>query len=83
VTDVTAYELRLRGAASARLLDSLCAEVDMEVDTVLYGYIEDQAALHGLLARISDIGLEIINVRQMSRWHEPTLENSGPTVSPE
>ena len=80
---MTAYEVRLHGAASARLLDSLCAEVDMKVDTVLYGDIEDQAALHGLLARISDIGLEIINVRQLSRWHGPTIDDSGPTVSPE
>jgi hypothetical protein len=76
---MTAYEVRLHGAASARLLEALCDEVDMKADTILYGNVEDQAALHGLLARISDIGLEIIDVRQLARWHDPTLENPEST----
>ena len=46
------YEVRLHGAASVRLIESLCIEVDMEADTILRGAIEDQAALHGLLERI-------------------------------
>lgn len=78
---MTSYEIRLHGAASGRLLESLCAEVGMGADTILYGNVEDQAALHGLLARISDIGLEIIDVRQLSRWHDPTLESPGSTSS--
>ena len=58
----SAYEVRVHGIASVRLLESLCADVDMQADTVLHGVIQDQAALHGLLARISDLGLEIIDV---------------------
>jgi hypothetical protein len=79
---MTSYEVRLHGAASGRLLESLCAEVGMQADTILYGNVQDQAALHGLLARISDIGLEIIDVRQLSRWHDPTLDAPGSTPSP-
>jgi hypothetical protein len=60
------YEVRVHGVASARLVESLCAGLDVKADTVLHGVIEDQAALHGLLARISDIGLEIVNVQQLS-----------------
>jgi hypothetical protein len=76
---MTAYEVRLHGAASVRLLESLCADVEMNADTVLYGNVADQAALHGLLARISDLGLEIVDVRQLSRWHDPTLDDPGST----
>ena len=60
------YEVRLRGVASTRLLESLCAEVEMQADTVLHGAVQDQAALHGLLARIRDVGLELVDVRQIS-----------------
>jgi hypothetical protein len=38
--------------------------------TVLQGPISDQAALHGALNKIRDIGLSIISVRRMpdSQW---------------
>jgi hypothetical protein len=32
---------------------------------VLTGVIEDQAALHGLLDRIQELGLELIEIRQV------------------
>jgi hypothetical protein len=66
----------VRGPASVRLVAPLCAGVDMEADTVLHGAIEDQAALHGLLDRIRDIGLEIVDIRQVSHWHLP-LDQPG------
>jgi hypothetical protein len=81
--EVTAYEVRLHGATSVLLVESLCAEVDMNADTVLYGNVADQAALHGLLARISDLGLEIVDVRQLSRWHDPNLEELGSHPPPD
>ena len=67
----SAFEVRLHGVASVRLLEPLWADLDIEADTVLHGIIEDQAALHGLLARIRDIGLEIIDVHQVSSWQGP------------
>ena len=67
----SAYEVRVRGPASVRVLETLCAEVDMEADTVLHGTIADQAALYGLLDRLRDIGLEIVDIRQVSHWHQP------------
>ena len=33
--------------------------------TVLYGQIPDQAALHGLLARLRAMGLDVVEVRQV------------------
>ena len=38
----------------------------MEADTVVVGTIQDQAALHGLLARIRDLGLELLDVHQVT-----------------
>jgi hypothetical protein len=61
-----AYEIRVHGVASVRLLESLCTDLDLKADTVLHGVMKDQAALHGLLARIRDINLEIVDLRQVS-----------------
>lgn len=60
------YEVRLRGATSATLVEALCADHDLKAETVLHGAIEDQAAFHGLLDRIRDLGLEVIDVHQVS-----------------
>lgn len=62
----SSYEVRVRGEAPVRVLESLCADVDMEADTVLQAVVEDQATLHALLAQIRDIGLEIVHVHQVS-----------------
>ena len=35
------------------------------VETVLHGEITDQAALHGVLDRVADLGLELIEVRRL------------------
>ena len=34
-------------------------------ETVLAGRVTDQAALHGILAKINDLGLTLISVNQM------------------
>jgi hypothetical protein len=35
------------------------------VETVLYGPVPDQSALHGLLDRIESLGLELVEIRQL------------------
>jgi hypothetical protein len=63
------YEIRLPYALSENLA---AAFPEMEAvqltpkSTVLIGFLKDQAELYGLLARIADMGLEIIEVRQAS-----------------
>jgi hypothetical protein len=61
-------EVKVRG----RLSPTLAAEfeelslkaVTEPVETMLYGSVEDQAALHGLLRRIEALGLELVEVRR-------------------
>ena len=59
------YEIRVRGHVSETLLDHFTLSAHVKpVETTLYGKIEDQAALHGLLERIEMLGLELIEVRR-------------------
>lgn len=61
------YEIRIKGRVTETLLphlEGLSADVE-PVETTLYGKIEDQAALHGLLERIEALGLELIEVRRV------------------
>jgi hypothetical protein len=61
------YEVRIKGRLGEALLGTFAgfdAEVE-PVETVLRGDIEDQAALHGVLERIHEAGLEIVEVRKV------------------
>ena len=49
---------------TAFAFDGLCLDV-RPVETVLHGEITDQAALHGVLDRVADLGLELIEVRRL------------------
>ena len=61
------YEIRVKGRLSDSLLaafEGLSATVE-PVETVLYGPVQDQAALYGLLDRIQSLGLELVEVRRL------------------
>jgi hypothetical protein len=60
------YQLRVRGRLGRTMRTAfagLDAQADGE-DTVLAGVLADQAALHGVLARIEALGLELLEVRR-------------------
>ena len=59
------YEIRLQGRLDERwtpLFDGLTLDREPDGVTVLRGRIVDQAALHGLLARLRDLGVPLISV---------------------
>ncbi len=62
------YRIKVKGALdsawSAWFDDFLILQDDDE--TLLTGTVRDQAALHGLLTRIRDLGLTILLVEQLS-----------------
>jgi hypothetical protein len=62
------YQLRVAGPIPADLvrdLEGLRMSVE-PAETVLYGRLADQSALFGLLTRIHDFGLQLLEVRRMT-----------------
>jgi hypothetical protein len=67
------YQILVRGRLGRTMLAAfpgLHAQVQGE-DTLLIGVLPDQAALHGVLARIEALGLELFEV------HRLTAESPG------
>jgi hypothetical protein len=61
------YEIRLKGHLDARWadwFDGLTLTRESDGTTVLRGSVVDQAALHGLLGKVRDLGLPLIAVIQ-------------------
>jgi hypothetical protein len=62
------YEIRLKGRLDARWaawFDGLSLTHERDGTTVLQGPVVDQAALHGLLSKVRDLGVPLIAVRQL------------------
>ena len=65
-TGAVFYEFRIRGVLGDTLLGAfpgLHAEVQGG-ETVLAGALPDQSALHGVLAQIEQLGLELLDVHR-------------------
>ena len=61
------YEIRLKGHLNARWadwFDGLALTRESDGTTVLSGSVVDQAALHGLLGKVRDLGLPLIAVNR-------------------
>ncbi|MFY9929034.1 MAG: hypothetical protein WAK82_13590 [Streptosporangiaceae bacterium] len=61
------YEIRVKGILDRRWaawFEGLQVSSDGE-ETVISGPVADQAALHGLLAKVRDLGLFLISVRHL------------------
>jgi len=63
--DKTFYEIQVKGYLDARwneLFDGMSVDWQDNVTTIS-GEVADQAALHGLLARVRDYGLTLISIK--------------------
>ena len=63
------YEIRIQGRLGERWMswfDEMALRTDDAGVTTLRGQVVDQAALHGLLARVRDIGLPLLAVERIA-----------------
>ena len=61
------YEIRIVGVLPPEALldfERLTASVE-PVETVLHGPLPDAAAVHGLLARLEEFGVEVVEMRRL------------------
>jgi hypothetical protein len=67
------YEIRVVGILPPEALldfERLTASVQ-QVETVVHGPLKDQAALHGLLARLQTFGVQVLEVRRLQDDSQP------------
>jgi len=70
------YRLRVSGPTPPDLTRDLQGiNVTVEpAETVLYGSLQDQSALFGLLVRIHDLGLQLLEVRRIPEEDDASIE---------
>jgi hypothetical protein len=74
------YEIRLTGHLDARWaawFDGLTVSHESDGTTVLCGPIADQAALHGVIQRVRDLGLPLVSVTRVEA-DRPGLPTTDP-----
>lgn len=68
------YQIRLKGYLDRQWTDwfgGLTVTLAEDGDTLLTGPVVDQAALHGLLRKVRDLGMPLIAVVQIQRDETP------------
>ena len=71
------YEIRLKGHLGNRWADwfeGLTITLEDNGETLLTGPVADQAALHGVLRKVRDVGMPLISVMRMKPVHAETLD---------
>ena len=87
------YEIRVQGRLSPRWstwFDGYTVASDADGTTVISGTVADQAALHGLLQSLRDLGLPLVSVTQPQQHdsaqptsrHDDTGAPSRPAALP-
>jgi hypothetical protein len=74
------YEIRVRGHLSAKRAEwfnGLTIENQPDGEALITGPVADQAALHGLLIRIRDLGLPLLSVLCIEPGKERTDDAGG------
>jgi hypothetical protein len=78
------YEIRLQGRLESRWsvwFDGLTLTAGADGTTTIRGPVVDQAALHGLLQRLRDLGLPLISVAQVEPDPAPQSNTEDPRTS--
>jgi hypothetical protein len=73
------YEIRLKGHLDTRWaawFDGLSLTNESDGTTLIHGPVADQAALHGLLQKVRDVGLPLVSVTQVEP-DQPTVPTTA------
>ncbi len=79
-----AYQIRLKGHLGREWTDwfgGLTITLEDNGDTLLTGPVVDQAALHGLLRRVRDLGMPLLSVSPLEPGSPTTLGTGRADVS--
>jgi hypothetical protein len=74
------YEIRLKGHLDSRWaawFDGLTLTHESDGTTLIHSPVADQAALHGLLQKVRDVGLPLVSVTQVEP-DQPDLSTTKP-----
>jgi hypothetical protein len=77
LTQPVIYQIRLKGHLGSQWTDwfeGLTITLEEDGDTLLTGPVIDQAALHGLLKKVRDLGMPLVSVNPV----EPGVSNTLP-----
>jgi hypothetical protein len=78
MSDSVRYEIRVRvqgelASTWSSVLADLAVAAEPDGTTLVTGVLADQAALHGLLAAIRDLGLSLVSLETFSIPRRPSL----------
>jgi hypothetical protein len=74
------YQIRIKGHLDRRWsewFEGLAITLEDNGDTLLTGPVVDQAALHGLLRKVRDLGMPLLSVIQSEKGERVYLDGEG------
>ena len=74
------YQIRIKGHLGSQWTDwfeGLTITLEEDGDTLLTGPVVDQAALHGLLKKVRDLGMPLVSVSPVEPGPSTTLPLQG------
>ena len=72
------YQLRIKGHLGPKWADwfgGMAITLEEGGETLLTGPVEDQAALHGLLKRVRDLGMPLVSVIRVKTSHKEASDD--------
>jgi hypothetical protein len=75
------YEVRVQGRLESRWavwFDGMTLTAESDGITCIHGPVADQAALHGLLAKLRDAGLPLVSVLHVAADQQPDVPTHQP-----
>jgi len=80
---LTVYQIRIKGHLGQQWMNNwfegLTITLEEDGDTLLTGLVVDQAALHGILKKIRDLGMPLLSVNSVGLGSQDTSDDKRVT----